>query len=302
MDIGMIGLGRMGGNMAQRLANAGHRVVCYDRDPDARDAAAGRGLETADSLEHLAETLTPPRAVWIMVPSGNPTEGTIAALADVLERDDVMVDGGNSHYRDTQRRGAELQHRGIGLVDVGVSGGVWGLSEGYCIMAGGDPAQVGLVEPALRALAAVPEEGFAHVGPLGAGHYVKMIHNGIEYGLMQAYAEGFELLRAKDEFNLNVAQVSELWRHGSVIRSWLLDLTAAALAEDNTLEDIQPWVEDSGEGRWTVEESVELAVPIPVISMALQARFRSRQSDAFGFKLLAAMRRQFGGHQVRRRI
>jgi 6-phosphogluconate dehydrogenase len=301
VDIGMVGLGRMGGNMAEQLHQAGHRVVCYDRDPDARDAAAGRGLETADSLEHLTETLAAPRAVWVMVPSGNPTEGTIAALADVLERGDVVVDGGNSHYRDSQRRGAELQHRGIGLVDVGVSGGVWGLTEGYCVMAGGTTEQVAQVTPALRSLAATAQ-GFAHLGPLGAGHYAKMIHNGIEYGLMQAYAEGFELLRAKGEFNLDVAQVSELWRHGSVIRSWLLDLTAQALSEDHDLADIQPWVEDSGEGRWTVEESVELAVPIPVISMALQARFRSRQSDAFGFKLLAAIRRQFGGHPVRRRI
>lgn len=301
MDIGMVGLGRMGGNMAERLHQAGHRVVCYDRDPDARDGASGRGLETADSLEHLAETLPAPRTVWVMVPSGNPTEGTIAALADVLERGDVVVDGGNSHYRDSQRRGADLLRHGIGLVDVGVSGGVWGLTEGYCIMAGGAPDQVAQVSPALRTLAAT-DHGYAHLGPLGAGHYAKMIHNGIEYGLMQAYAEGFEMLRAKGEFNLDVSQVSELWRHGSVIRSWLLDLTAQALSEDHNLADIQPWVEDSGEGRWTVEESVELAVPIPVISMALQARFRSRQYDAFGFKLLAAMRRQFGGHPVRRRL
>lgn len=298
----MVGLGKMGGNMAQRLLRGGHRVVGYDRDPDTRADAQSRGLEFADSLEHLAAVLPPPRTIWIMVPSGNPTEGTISALSDVLETNDIVIDGGNSNYRDSMRRGATLQRKGIGMIDAGVSGGVWGLEEGYCLTVGGDAEAVATVEPAFRSLAPSPTTGYAHVGPLGAGHFVKMVHNGIEYGLMQAYAEGFELLRAKELFNVDVSQVAETWQYGSVIRSWLLELTAEALKGDKDLEGIEPWVEDSGEGRWTVEESVELAVPLPVISMALQARFRSRQAgDAFSFKMLAAMRAQFGGHQVRRR-
>jgi 6-phosphogluconate dehydrogenase len=301
MDIGMVGMGRMGGNMAERLKRGGHRVVAYDRDPDTRAAASAKGLDPADSLEHLAEMLPSPRVVWVMVPSGNPTEGTIAALADVLEAGDIVVDGGNSNYKDSMRRGADLQRKGIAMIDAGVSGGVWGLAEGYCLMVGGDDDAIATVEPAFRTLAPNAEEGYAHVGPLGSGHFVKMVHNGIEYGLMQAYAEGFELMKAKDLFGLDMAQIAELWRHGSVIRSWLLDLTAAALTEDTDLAGIEPWVEDSGEGRWAVEESVELAVPLPVISIALQARFRSRQQDAFGFKMLAAMRNQFGGHAVRRK-
>lgn len=301
MDIGMIGLGKMGGNMASRLARGGHRVIAYDRDPDTRDHANANGLETADTLEHLAEQLTTPRIVWVMVPSGNPTEGTMSALMEVLEPGDIVVDGGNTHYKDSMRRGAEFQRLGMNMIDAGVSGGIWGLDDGYCLMVGGDDDAVAAVEPCFRTLAPSNEAGYAHVGPLGSGHFVKMVHNGIEYGLMQAYAEGFELMRAKDLFNLDMAQISELWSHGSVVRSWLLDLTASALKDNAELEDIDPWVEDSGEGRWTVEESVELAVPLPVISIALQARFRSRQADAFGFKMLAAMRNQFGGHSVRRR-
>ena len=300
MDIGMIGLGRMGGSMAERLAGGGHRVVGYDRDPDTRETASAHGMNAADTIEHLAEMLPKPRVVWVMVPSGNPTEATIAALADVLEEGDIVVDGGNSNYKDSMRRGATLQHKGIAMVDAGVSGGIWGLAEGYCLMVGGDNEAVATVEPAFRTLAPTTNDGYAHVGPLGAGHFVKMVHNGIEYGLMQAYAEGFELMKAKELFKLDMAQISELWRHGSVVRSWLLDLTASALADDADLSGIEPWVEDSGEGRWTVEESVELAVPLPVISIALQARFRSRQESAFGFKMLAAMRNQFGGHAVRR--
>ena len=299
MDIGMVGLGRMGGNMAQRLANGGHRVVGYDRDPDSRRHTADRAFDTVDSLEHLADALPKGRIVWVMVPSGNPTEGTMSALLDVLERGDVVVDGGNSNYKVSMRRGADFQRRGITMLDAGVSGGVWGLTDGYCLMVGGSNDAYERIEPALKTLAPSPEEGYAHVGPLGAGHFVKMVHNGIEYGLMQAYAEGFELMRAKDLFKLDMPQIAEVWRHGSVIRSWLLDLTADALKQDADLTDIDPWVEDSGEGRWTVEESVELAVPLPVISIALQARFRSRQSDAFGFKMLAAMRNRFGGHSVR---
>ena len=300
MDIGIVGLGRMGGNMSERLRRGGHRVVSYDRDPDVRQTAAGSGCEVVDSLEQFVEALPAPRVVWVMVPSGNPTEATVAALGDVLESGDLVVDGGNSNYNDSMRRGESLRHRGIEMVDAGVSGGVWGLAEGYCLMVGGSAEAVAIVEPAFQSLAPTPETGYAHVGPLGSGHFVKMVHNGIEYGLMQAYAEGFELMRAKQSLDLDVAQIAEIWRHGSVVRSWLLDLTAAALDEDASLSDIVPWVDDSGEGRWTVEESIELAVPLPVISMALQARFRSRDEGQFGFKLLAAMRNQFGGHAVRR--
>ena len=300
MDIGMVGLGRMGGNMSERLRRGGHRVVSYDRDPDVRQTAVAAGCEVVDSLEQFVEALAAPRVVWVMVPSGNPTEATVAALGDVLERGDLVVDGGNSNYNDSMRRGESLRSRGIEMVDAGVSGGIWGLAEGYCLMVGGSKEGVTLVEPVFRTLAPTPETGYAHVGPLGAGHFVKMVHNGIEYGLMQAYAEGFELMRAKQSLDLDVAQIAEIWRHGSVVRSWLLDLTAAALDEDAALSDIVPWVDDSGEGRWTVEESIELAVPLPVISMALQARFRSRDEGQFGFKLLAAMRNQFGGHAIRR--
>ncbi len=300
MDIGMVGLGRMGGNMSERLRRGGHRVVSYDRDPDTRQAAAASGCEVVDSLEGFVEALPAPRVVWVMVPSGNPTEATVAALGDVLESGDLVVDGGNSNYNDSMRRGESLRRRGIEMVDAGVSGGIWGLAEGYCLMVGGSEEAVALVEPVFRTLAPTPETGYAHVGPLGAGHFVKMVHNGIEYGLMQAYAEGFELMRAKQSFDLDVGQIAEIWRHGSVVRSWLLDLTAAALDEDASLSGIAPWVDDSGEGRWTVEESIELAVPLPVISMALQARFRSRDENQFAFRLLAAMRNQFGGHAVRR--
>ncbi len=300
MDIGMVGMGRMGDNMAQRLHEGGHRVVAYDRDPDTRSAAGERGLDIAESLEQLVETLPKPRVIWVMVPSGNPTEGTVSALAEVLETGDILIEGGNSNYNDSMRRGALLQHRGVHMIDAGVSGGIWGLTEGYCLMVGGDADAVAIAEPAFHTLAPSADTGYAHVGPLGSGHFTKMIHNGIEYGLMQAYAEGFELMKAKEIFDLDLSQIAEVWRHGSVVRSWLLDLTADALAEDGELSDIAPWVEDSGEGRWTVEESVDLAVPIPVISMALQARFRSRDEGQFGFKLLAAMRNRFGGHAVRR--
>ncbi len=301
MEIGLVGLGRMGGNMAMRLHENGHHVVAYDRDPDARSSFGDRGLIPVASVEEFASQLQQPRAVWIMVPSGAPTEATVAALAGVLDAGDVIIDGGNSNYKDSIRRGHDLQSRGIHFIDAGVSGGVWGLTEGYCIMVGGSEEAVAHVEPAFRTLAPSTEDGYSHVGPSGAGHFTKMVHNGIEYGMMQAYAEGFELLQAKEQFGLDVAQIAEIWRHGSVIRSWLLDLTATALEEDPGLESIEPWVEDSGEGRWTVEESIELAVPLPVISIALQARFRSRQENPFGFKLLAAMRNQFGGHAVRRR-
>ena len=300
MDIGMIGLGRMGGDMSRRLMRGGHRVVVYDSQPDAVQALVDEGADGASSIEDLAGQLPSPRVAWVMVPSGEPTESTIDALADALSPEDVIIDGGNSNYKDSVRRAASLAERGLFFMDAGTSGGVWGLEEGYSIMVGGDPEVFRRLEPVFQTLAPGSDRGYGRVGPAGSGHFVKMVHNGIEYGLMQAYAEGFELMGAKEEFGLDLAQIAGIWRHGSVVRSWLLDLTAAALDDDPGLETIQAYVEDSGEGRWTVQESVDLNVPTPVISLALQARFRSRQEQPFGARLLAAMRNQFGGHAVRK--
>ncbi len=300
MELGLVGLGRMGGNMTRRLIAAGHRVVAHDPSTDAVNAASGWGAIGAFSLTDLVDRLTPPRAIWLMVPSGKPTESVIASLTDLLAPGDVLVDGGNSNYKDTMRRAAELKQRGLNLLDSGTSGGVWGLQEGYCLMVGGDLDVFHRLEPALQALAPAPDRGYAHVGPSGAGHFVKMVHNGIEYGLMQAYAEGFELLDAKTEFGLDISAIAELWRHGSVIRSWLLDLTAAALEDDETLQTVQPYVEDSGEGRWCAHEAIDLAVAAPVITQSLQARFASRDESRFGHRLLAALRNQFGGHGTRK--
>jgi len=279
VELGMIGLGRMGGNMAQRLVSGGHRVVTYDRDPEAVTASHGFGGEGASSLEDVVAKLASPRSLWVMVPAGQPTEDTI---------DDSM------------RRADKLAEQGINFIDVGTSGGIWGLTEGYCLMVGGDEAAVKRLEPIFHTLAPTPDKGYSWVGPSGAGHFTKMVHNGVEYGLMQAYAEGFELMAAKEEFALDLPAIAEIWRHGSVVRSWLLDLAADALKEDPALESLESYVDDSGEGRWTVAESVELAVPTPVITLALQARFRSRQEQPFGGRLLAALRNQFGGHAVRR--
>ncbi len=300
MELGLIGLGRMGANMAQRLALGGHRVVTYDLDSGAVAASAGFGAEGASSLEELVERLQPPRAAWVMVPAGQATEDTIASLSPLLSQGDAILDGGNANYKDTMRRGHDLAKRGIDLIDVGTSGGIWGLTGGYCLMVGGNEAAVQRLEPIFRTLAPGEDTGYSHVGPSGAGHFVKMVHNGVEYALMEAYAEGFELLAAKEEFDLDLAAIANTWRYGSVVRSWLLDLAAAALNEDPRLEGLQAYVEDSGEGRWTVEESVDLAVPIPAITAALQQRFRSRQDGPLGAKLLAALRQQFGGHTVRR--
>ena len=299
MEMGMIGLGRMGGNMAQRLLAGGHRVVAYDPRPEAVEALAHHGAVGAPSIEHLAGKLAAPRAVWIMVPSGEPTENTVNQVADALSQGDAIIDGGNSNYKDSVRRASTLKEKGISSLDAGTSGGIWGLKEGYSMMIGGDSETFLRLEPLFQTLAPGLDKGYGRVGPAGSGHFVKMIHNGIEYGLMQAYAEGFELMKAKKEFSLDLANIAEIWRHGSVVRSWLLDLTAAALHEDEELEGIQAYVEDSGEGRWMVEESIELAVPAPVITLSLQARFRSRQDQPYGAKLLAAMRNQFGGHAVR---
>ena len=300
MELGMVGLGRMGGNMARRLQRAGHQVVGFDPVAAARDAFAAEGGGTAASLEALVEALPAPRAVWLMVPAGPVTDDSIAALAGLLSRGDVIVDGGNSNYRDTLRRAALLQERGIALVDCGTSGGIWGLAEGYSLMVGGDAAAVSRLRPLFEALAPAADRGWGHVGPVGAGHFTKMVHNGIEYGMMQAYAEGFSILQHKAGFALDLGQVAEIWRHGSVVRSWLLDLTAGALAKNPSLEGISPWVADSGEGRWTVQEAIDLDVPAPVIALSLISRLRSRDDDSFADKLLAAMRNEFGGHAIRR--
>lgn len=296
----MIGLGRMGGNMTQRLLKGGHRVVAYDPDEGARRAAQNAGADGAASIAEVAGMLTAPRAVWVMVPAGDVTDATINELADALSAGDAIIDGGNSNYKQTIRRAAAVKARGIEMLDSGTSGGVWGLTEGYSLMVGGDADAFARLEPIFQTLAPSADSGYGRVGPSGAGHFVKMVHNGIEYGMMQAFAEGFELMEAKRDLELDLAQIAEIWRYGSVVRSWLLDLTAAALEESGDLAGIAAYVEDSGEGRWTVEESIELAVPIPVIAASLQARFRSRQSEPFGAKLLAAMRNQFGGHSVRR--
>jgi len=300
MQIGMIGLGKMGANMAERLLGGGHAVVGHDRDAGPVEDLVAKGGTGAGSVEDLVSKLEAPRAVWVMVPAGDPVDLTIAALIEHLSEGDVIVDGGNSNYHDTIRRGEKLQALGIHLVDVGTSGGVWGLTEGYSMMAGGDDTGIERIRPALETLAPAPDLGWGHVGPSGSGHYVKMIHNGIEYGMMQAYAEGFSILRHKEEFGLDLAEVSRIWQHGSVVRSWLLDLIERALTENPTMEDIRPWVADSGEGRWTVEESIALSVPAPVIAMSLFQRFRSRDEESFSDRLLAAMRNQFGGHAIRR--
>ena len=300
MELGMIGLGRMGGNMTQRLLRGGHRVVAYDPDEQARLAVASAGAVGAVDIAGLASLLTPPRAVWVMVPAGDITDATIDALAKTLSAGDTIIDGGNSNYKDTIRRAAAVREQGITMLDVGTSGGIWGLAEGYSLMIGGDADAYSRLEPIFQTLAPGEDFGYGHVGPAGAGHFVKMVHNGIEYGMMQAFAEGFELMDAKRDMELDLAQIAHIWRYGSVVRSWLLDLTAAALDEDGNLEGIQAYVDDSGEGRWTLEESIDLAIPIPVIAASLQARFRSRQASPFGAKLLAAMRNQFGGHSVKR--
>ncbi len=299
MDIAMIGLGKMGANMTTRLLHGGHRVVVYDLNESAIREAEAEGAEGARTLDEVVEKLPAPRAVGVMVPAGDPTEQTVLALAERLSPGDVVVDGGNSLYKDSMRRAALLKEKGLYFVDVGTSGGVWGLTEGYSMMVGGEPEAVERVRPALETLAPAPDKGWGHVGPVGTGHFVKMIHNGIEYGLMQAYAEGFELMQAKTAFGLDLHQVAEIWRHGSVVRSWLLDLAADALAENPTLEGIAAYVPDSGEGRWTVIEAIELARSIPVITLALQRRFRSRADAPFGDKLLAALRNQFGGHAIK---
>jgi 6-phosphogluconate dehydrogenase len=300
MQIGMVGLGKMGANMVQRLLQDGHQVVAYDINDETVRKAENTGAVGARTLKDLVEQLEPPRSVWLMVPAGKITESTIQDLSLLLKSGDVVIDGGNSNYKDSQRRSEELAAKDLDFIDVGTSGGVWGLKEGYSLMIGGKPRVVERHRPIFESLAPSPNQGWGHVGPPGAGHFTKMVHNGIEYGIMQAYAEGFSILKAKRELDLDLHQVAEIWRYGSVIRSWLLDLTANALAEDQDLSDIQAWVADSGEGRWTVFEAIDLDIAAPVITASLQRRLRSREEQPFSDKLLSAMRNQFGGHAIKK--
>ncbi len=295
MDIGMIGLGRMGANMTVRLLQGGHRVVVSDLSAEAVAASVAEGAVGAASLAELVEKLPPRRAVWMMVPAGAPVDSTIAQLVPLLAKGDVLIDGGNSNYHDSVRRGETVAASGVEYVDSGTSGGIWGLKEGYCLMVGGSDDAVGFVEPVLKTLA--PPDGYAHVGPSGAGHFVKMVHNGIEYGMMAAYGEGFELL-AGSKFNIDLHQVADVWRNGSVVRSWLLDLAERAFEKDARLEAIAGFVQDSGEGRWTVQEALDQDVPLPIITLSLMRRFSSRQDASFSAKVQAALRNEFGGHAV----
>ena len=295
MQLAMIGLGRMGGNMVKRLVQGGHEVIVYDSNAAAVKAHVTKGVNAAKDLADVAPLLEPRRVVWVMVPAGA-VEGTIEQLVPHLARGDIVIDGGNSNFADSLRRAEALNAKGIEFVDVGTSGGVWGLTVGYCLMIGASPAAFEYCEPIFRTLA--PPEGFARVGPSGAGHYVKMVHNGIEYGLLQAYAEGYEILHASQDFKLQLGQIAKLWNHGSVVRSWLNELAERAFASDDQLAAIRGHVEDSGEGRWTVEEAIRLDVPAPVITLSLLARLRSRQEESFGAKVIAALRKEFGGHAV----
>ena len=300
MEIAIVGLGRMGGNIARRLLRAGHHVVGYNRSPEVtREIAAEAGLDGAFSLEEVAQKLSAPRVVWLMLPAGAPTESAIAELMSLLSPGDVLIDGGNTYYKDDMRRADVLHAKGIHYVDVGTSGGIWGLREGFSLMIGGEAAVVERLRPIFEALAPAPDKGWGRVGPCGAGHFVKMVHNGIEYGMMQAYAEGFEIMRGKKEFDLDLRDVARIWQHGSVVRSWLLDLTVAALKDDPSLSNIRGYVQDSGEGRWTIQEAIDLDVPAPVITLSLFQRFVSRQDESYAAQLLAAMRNQFGGHAIK---
>jgi 6-phosphogluconate dehydrogenase len=298
MQLGMVGLGKMGANMTLRLLQAGHDVVVFDVDPEAVSSSAEEGAAASSSLEDLAHKLKAPRAVWVMVPAGPITQQTVDALGEILQEGDAIVDGGNSRYTDTLKRAEELSKKGISFVDCGTSGGVWGLTEGYCLMVGGDDQAVKRLEPIFTTLA--PKNGYAHVGAAGAGHFVKMVHNGIEYSMMQAYGEGFEVLEKNGQFELDLAQIAEVWRYGSVIRSWLLDLAASALKKNPGLEGISDYVDDSGEGRWTLGVAIDQAVPMPALALALFTRFASRQQELFAGKLISALRNEFGGHAVHR--
>jgi len=297
MELGFIGLGKMGMNMVARLQQGKHRVVAYDRTADLIKQAEGAGCVGASSLEDLVSKLKTPRAVWIMVPSGSPTEETVAKVASLLSSGDIIIDGGNTNFHDDVRRAGELKKNGLHYIDAGTSGGIWGLTLGYCLMVGGEKAIVEKLAPIFTTLA--PEDGWAYMGSHGAGHYVKMVHNGIEYSMMQGYAEGFELM-SKSEYNLNLGKIADLWMHGSVVRSWLLELSAGFLKENPKLDGLKGYVQDSGEGRWTVLDAIDKSVPLPTLTAALFTRFRSRQTDSFAEKMLAAMRNAFGGHAVKK--
>ncbi len=300
MQLGMIGLGKMGANMAQRLLKGGHKVIGFDPAAEARKQLEDNGGGSAASLKALVQALPAPRVLWLMVPSGKVTDDTVSALLDLLDKGDTMIDGGNSNYKDSLGHAAKCADKGVNYVDCGTSGGVWGLAEGYSMMVGGDEKVVDGLKPIFETLAPGRDKGWGRVGPVGSGHYTKMVHNGIEYGLMQAYAEGFSILKHKEEFALDLAQVGEIWRYGSVVRSWLLELTTDALSKNPTMEGIAPYVVDSGEGRWTVDAAIELSVPAPVITLSLMERFRSRDKDSFTDKLLASMRNEFGGHAIKK--
>jgi 6-phosphogluconate dehydrogenase len=299
MELAMIGLGRMGGNMARRLIRGGHRVVAYNRSPDPIKEIEKEGAVGAYSLKTAIDQLKAPRVIWIMVPAGKPTDDMIDQLMSLLAKGDTIIDGGNSNFRDTLRRAESVKSKGLHFVDSGTSGGIWGLKEGYSLMIGGEKEAIEPLRSIFETLAPAKDKGWGHVGPSGSGHFTKMVHNGIEYGMMQAFAEGFEILKARKDFDLDLKQISEIWRYGSVVRSWLLDLAANALADDPNLSHIKPWVEDSGEGRWTVFEAINEDVPAPVITLSLMMRFASRQDDSYAFKMLAALRNQFGGHAVK---
>jgi 6-phosphogluconate dehydrogenase len=296
VKIGFIGLGRMGANMVRRVLRDGHEIVAYNRTAEKTREIAGEGAEAAFTLAELVGKLEKPRAVWIMVPAGDATEAQIADLMELLEPGDTIIDGGNTNFHDDQRRYPLLKAKGVNYVDAGVSGGIWGLANGFCLMVGGDPGPVQRLEPIFKSLA--PADGYLHVGGPGAGHYVKMVHNGIEYGMMQAYAEGFEILHASD-YKLDLHGIAHIWNHGSVVRSWLLELAERAFENDQDLQHLKGWVADSGEGRWTVQEAIDRDVPAPVITLSLLMRLRSRQDDSYGAKVLAALRNEFGGHAVK---
>jgi 6-phosphogluconate dehydrogenase len=298
MQLAMIGLGRMGGNMTERLMRDGHRVIVFDRSPEAVQKYVGLGAVGATAPADVVSKLASPRVVWIMVPAGKPVDDTIAALSPGLSEGDVIIDGGNSNFHDTMRRAAELESQGIHFVDSGTSGGIWGLENGYCLMIGASPDAFSLCEPIFKSLA--PQDGYARMGPPGSGHYVKMIHNGIEYGMLQAYAEGYEILHASKDFKLDLGRIAAVWNHGSVVRSWINELAERAFTKDPNLDALKGYVEDSGEGRWTVQEAIDLDVPAPVITLALLVRLRSRQTDSFGAKAIAALRNEFGGHAVKK--
>ena len=300
MEVLLIGLGKMGGNMARRLQRNGQNVIGYNRSSGVtHQLEAEEGIVAVESIPDGIHKLQSPKVVWVMVPSGKATEDTIQSVAGLLQPGDIIIDGGNSNFNDSMRHGKELAEKGIHFFDAGVSGGIWGLKEGYSIMVGGDPGVFPVIEPLIKSLAPADDKGWGLVGPVGSGHFTKMVHNGIEYGMMEAFAEGFELLQARKDFNLDVHQISQIWQHSSVVRSWLLDLIALALKDDQSLNGIKPWVSDSGEGRWTVNEAINQDVPVPVIAASLFRRFESREDNSYAYRLLSAMRNQFGGHEMK---